>query len=235
MKKILVLALLCLPSAAYCQDQGKAAPAQPPAAGAEPGTEAALRRPDAQGILADLSAALRLSSKQQDRISSAIKKKASEFDKLMKEYGDDTEQEKKWRYKADDARYKMLKIDRDLPDTIRDFLDDEQRDAFDNLIAARKKAAEEAAAKAAEKTEEKAAPAPAPVRKRRLIRVKRLKRVLRKKPASEAERRAAERAAADRQPAAAPDQQAAPAAGQGAASPQSSDVPPDGADAGTYP
>ncbi len=232
MKKILVLALLCLTSAAYCQGQGKTDPAQPPAAGAAPATEAVLRRPDAQGILADLSAALRLSSKQQDRISSAIKKKASDFDKLMTEYGDDTEQEKKWRYKADDARYKMLKIDRDLPDTIRDFLDDEQRDAFDNLIAARKKAAQEAA-RAAEKPETKAVPAP--VKKRRLIRVRRLKRVLRKKPAAAAERRAAERAAADRQPAAAPDQQAAPAAGQGGSSPQSSDVPPDGADAGTYP
>lgn len=231
MKRTLVLALLCLTAAAYGQEPSRA-DAQPPAPA--PGAELVLRRPDAQGILADLSATLRLSSKQQDRLSSAIKKKASEFDKLMKEYENDSEQEKKWRYRADDDRYKMLKIDRDLPDAIRELLDDEQRDAFDNLIAARKKAAEEAAVRAAEKTEAKAAPAPAPVKKRRLIRVKRLKRVLRKKPVTAAERRAEERAAAA-QPAPTQDQQAAPAAAQGTAPSQGADVPPDGADAGTYP
>jgi hypothetical protein len=164
MKKLLVFAILCLPAAAYCQELSRADLNAPPGIGA--GGESAsetVQRPDAQGIMADLSTSLRLSSKQEQRISSAIKKKASEFDKLMKEYAKTSEEEKKWRFKANEAHYGMLKINRSLPETVREYLDDEQREAFDAMIAAKRKPA----------VKQAAPPAPKPaVRKKRLVKRK---------------------------------------------------------------
>ena len=100
-----------------------------------------VQRPDADRVIAETSSALRLSSKQEERIPSAVNKKTAEFDKLMKEYEKSSAEERKWRYKMNDARHAMQKIHRELPDTVREYLDDEQRQEFDELVAESRKPA----------------------------------------------------------------------------------------------
>lgn len=163
MKKILVCALLGLPAAVYCQELttvelGGAPAMQEPEAGASE----ALQRPDAQRIMSGLSAELRLSSKQEERIGAAVRKKTEEFEKLMREYEKNSAEEKKWRYKANESRYGMARIHRELPDTVREFLDDEQREAYDRLLEAERKPA--APAVAAQES------APKPAKKKKLVR-----------------------------------------------------------------
>lgn len=167
MKKILVCVLLCLPAAAYSQELttvelGGAPAAQEP----EADVREALQRPDAQRIMSGLSAELRLSSKQEERIGAAVRRKTEEFEKLMREYEKNSAEEKKWRYKANESRYGMVRIRRELPDTVREFLDDEQREAYDRLLEAARKPAAPAAA------EEESAPKPA--KKKKLVRRKKV-------------------------------------------------------------
>lgn len=172
MRKIIVFALFCLPGALCAQGLNKADLNEMPGVRAqEEKAVSPVPRPDADGIMADLSATLRLSSKQEKRIASAIKKEASRFDKMLKEYEKCVEEEKAWRYKANDARYEMVRLNRSIPDVIRDYLDDEQRENFDALVAEKRR---RAAAKAAAETRKPAAKKPAakPVRKKRLIRRK---------------------------------------------------------------
>lgn len=166
--RTLLLTALLLPAVAFGQELTSADLEGTPGL-KETGAET-VRRPDTQRIMSELSAGLRLSSKQEDRIGSAVKKKASEFDRLMKEYERYAAEEKKWRLKANEARYGMLKINRDLPDTVREFLDDEQREAYDALLDAAAKPAGPAAKPAAQrpaakkkilKRKKAAAPAPA--------------------------------------------------------------------------
>ncbi|OIO00254.1 MAG: hypothetical protein AUJ51_10695 [Elusimicrobia bacterium CG1_02_56_21] len=156
MKKILILALLALPAAAYCQQAEDVDPAASDQAGYADSLEP-VQRPDTQKIMSELSISLRLSSKQEERISSAVNKKMAQFDKVMKEYDRNSKEEKKWRYKMNANRYEMLKMNRDLPDAIREYLDDEQRQSYDEMLEAREK---------------EAAPAVKPVKKKRLIRRK---------------------------------------------------------------
>lgn len=145
MKKLLILALLSLPLAAFSQELSNAELEDMPAAkGAK--TEALesaepVQRPDAQKIMSELSTALRLSSKQEERLTSAINKRMAQFDKLMKEYDKNSAEEKKWRYKMNANRYEMLKLNREMPDAIREFLDDDQRQNYDGLEAAKRKPA----------------------------------------------------------------------------------------------
>lgn len=142
MRKLLILALLSLPAAVYSQELSQAELAEAPAAKtAGPGeadSAEPVARPDAQKIMSELSAALRLSSKQEERLSSAINKKMGEFDKLMKEFDKNSAEEKKWRSRMNSNRYEMLKLNREMPDTIREFLDDDQRQSYDELLLAGK-------------------------------------------------------------------------------------------------
>ncbi|MDA8132407.1 MAG: hypothetical protein M0011_12970 [Elusimicrobia bacterium] len=208
MRKLLISALLLLPAAGY--SQGTDAEGWPKML--EP-----VKRPDPQVIMGDLSTSLKLSSKQEERISGALKKKSAEFDKLMKEYDGNAEEEKKWRIKANEVRHEMAKVSSSIPDTIREYLDDEQRESFDALVEAKKKPA--AAAAAAEDEQ-----APKPVKKRRLVRRKKAapaaaaptpaeeeggvmvdseapkKRPVRKKPAPKAKSPAAEEVPAAEEP-----------------------------------
>ncbi|PKM98542.1 MAG: hypothetical protein CVU79_02635 [Elusimicrobia bacterium HGW-Elusimicrobia-3] len=158
MKKLIISALLLLPAAAYCQGLSKTDLEAMPGLG-EPRGEA-VQRPDARRIMSELSTALRLSSKQEDRISAAVRKKTAEFEKLMKEYDRNSAEEKKWRFKMNENRYSMLKINKDMPDLVREFLDDEQREAYDAMLEAASKPAAEAAAP------------PKPARKKVLVRRK---------------------------------------------------------------
>jgi len=144
MRKIIVSALLLLPAAAYSQGLSKTDLEAMPGLN-EPRGEA-VQRPDARKIMSELSAALRLSSKQEDRIGAAVRKKTAEFEKLMKEYDRNSAEEKKWRFKMNENRYSMLKINKDMPDLVREFLDDEQREAYDAMLEAANKPAAEAAA-----------------------------------------------------------------------------------------
>ncbi len=166
MKKIVIFALLAIPAAAYCQgsrDSGLDG-AGLSAANAVDSLDP-VQRPDSQRIMSELSTVLRLSSKQEERITSAVKKKTAEFDKLMKEYDKNSAEEKKWRYKMNSNRHDMLKLNRELPDAIRDLLDDEQRQSYDEMLqAARKPPEAELAKPAADEN------TPKPVKKKRLIR-----------------------------------------------------------------
>lgn len=239
MKKLLILALLALPAAAWSQELSKADLEETPAAQAAAAESLEpVQRPDAQKIMSELSAALRLSSKQEDRISSAINKRTAQFDKLLKEYEKNLAEEKKWRYKMNASRYEMVKMNRELPDAIREFLDDDQRQSYDELLEAKKPDA--AAVEQAPAGDEAAAK---PVKKKRLIRRKKLpageaaaaeeeagqtmvdkdtqpaprkmKKVLRKKPAPRAEAVEAEEPAG--------------------AAPTGQEAPAEEGDAGSYP
>jgi len=137
--------------------------------------EAQFQRPDAQRILSDLSAELRLSSKQEQRITDVVKKKAKEFDKLFSEYEKASAEEKKWRTKVSDLKYGMNGINKGIPDAIRDFLDDEQRQTFDSMlenVRASRAAAAEAKQEAAPAP---AAAAPKQAKKRKLIKKKKMR------------------------------------------------------------
>lgn len=142
MRKLLLTALLLLPAAAYSQElSGAELDAIPGVRGAagEAAAGETVMRPDPQRIMSELSTGLRLSSKQEDRIGAAVKKKAAEFDRLLKEYEKCIAEEKRWRLKANEARYAMTKMNRAMPDTVREFLDDEQREAYDELLESGRK------------------------------------------------------------------------------------------------
>ena len=169
MKRLLILTLLALPAAAAAQALNAADLDAVPAVKSEEGAPETLRRPDSPAILAELSTALRLSSKQEERISAAVNRKTKEFDRLMKDYDKNLIEEKKWLYKVNESRHGMVKINREMPDLVREFLDDEQRQAYDKLLEAKRKPAPAAAAAAAQE-----GPAVKPVKKRRLVRRKKV-------------------------------------------------------------
>lgn len=98
-----------------------------------------IQRPDAKRIMTGLSPALRLSSKQEERIGGAITKKSGEFDKLLKEYDKASAEEKRWQEKVEALKSRMRDINSSLPDVIRGYLDDEQEQNFDGMLEARKK------------------------------------------------------------------------------------------------
>jgi len=146
-----------------------------------------LQRPDAENILADLRGELRLSSKQEERIAAAINKKGKDFDKLMKDYDRNSVEEKKWLYKMNESRHGMVKINKEMPDLVRDFLDDDQRQTYDSMLEnIRKSRAAAAEAKkeapvAASEIKNEAVPAepvvaaPKPLKKRKLVRKRKLR------------------------------------------------------------
>lgn len=135
--------------------------------------EAGIQRPDSQRVLAELTAELRLSAKQEERITDAVDKKSREFDKLLKEYDKVSAEEKKWRFKGNELKYRMNTINKGMPDLIRDFLDDDQRQNYDVMLAAKDKPAQ-----AKVNQEEPAAVSNTlqPAKKKRLIRRKKLPR-----------------------------------------------------------
>ena len=185
MNKLLILTLLALPAAAAAQELSTAnlEGAAPAAAQAAPAADQ-LKRPDAPAMMAELSSALRLSSKQEDRISAAIGKKTKEFDRLMKEYEKNSAEEKKWRARTNENRYGLQKINRDMPDLVREFLDDEQRENFDKLLEARRKPAP---APAETVQAAKGPPPGGPAKKRRLVKRKKVKGAPGARPAEGAE------------------------------------------------
>ena len=166
------LALLAAPLKAAA-GRGVKAGAAAPAAAAE------VRRPDAQKVLADLTAKLRLSSQQQERITADVDQKSKDFDKLYSEYARTTAEEKKWRAQANDLKTEMARVYKDMQTAIRDFLDDDQRQSYDALLAARNKQSSlngRQADPAASGIEAGSAPAPKTVvKKRKLVKRKKLK------------------------------------------------------------
>gem|GEM_PF-1106357 len=135
-----------------------------------PAQEQPIPRPDAMRVLAELGPELRLSSRQEERISAAVEKKGREFDTIFEDYDKAAAEEKKWRFKVNELKYRLNSVNRSIPDAVRDFLDDEQRQNFDAMLEARR------GPKTAAPPEMKpgAVPAPAadtgrPARKKRLI------------------------------------------------------------------
>ncbi|MEI7480814.1 MAG: hypothetical protein WCK75_00545 [Elusimicrobiota bacterium] len=163
-RKVIICAALALlaPSVKAADQLLPALPGMETAMSA-PAAEADIQRPDSQKVLADLSADLRLSTKQEQRIKSAVDKKSKNFDKLFKEYDKASAEEKKWRFKVNELKYEMTRISKDLPDAIREFLDDDQRQTYDAMLAARKKPAEASV------------DASKPVKKRKVIKRKKAK------------------------------------------------------------
>lgn len=168
MKTLLFSAFLFLPFFAFAADSDvEVLPGLDEIKTETPRVDGALQRPDAQKIMSEISELLHLSSKQEDRISRAITKKTREFDSNMEDYEENSAQEKKWRFKMDANVSAMKKVGEDLPDVVRDFLDDEQRQAYDDFLAARSKPAPSAVEAPA--TGRKTA---GPAKKRKLIRRK---------------------------------------------------------------
>jgi len=141
-KLIICAALALLAPSVKADDQLLPALPGMEAAVSAPAAEADIQRPDSQKVLADLTADLRLSTKQEKRIKAVVDKKSKNFDKLFKDYDKASAEEKQWRVKVNDLKYEMTKISKELPDAIREFLDDDQRQAYDALLAARKKPAD---------------------------------------------------------------------------------------------
>jgi len=185
MKKLIIAAALAWPFAlAGAQDQPTALLDSLPGLGREPkegpvaaadsaggprqaGVTEAVQRPDLQKTILELSA-LRLSSKQEERLSGAIGRKTEEFDRLMNEYDKTSAEEKKWRSKADSQRQELLKINQAMPDLIRDYLDEEQRQSYNAMLDAKNKPAIAETPAASDEII-----APKPVKKRRVLRKKR--------------------------------------------------------------
>jgi hypothetical protein len=177
MKKVIISALLAWPFAlAAAQDQSLSLLDSLPGLGREPKEESvteAPQRPDPQKTIGELSS-LRLSSKQEERLLAAMGKKTKEFDKLMEEYNATSYEEKKWRSKADGQRQELLTINQDMPDLIRGYLDEEQRQSYNDMLDAKNKPAPKEEPAITEKPavyDEIAAPKP--VKKRRVLRKKR--------------------------------------------------------------
>ena len=178
MKKLIIAAALAWPFAmAGAQDLSPVSLDSLPGLGGKPKEEPvteSLQRPDPQKIMQELSA-LRLSSKQEERLLGAIGKKTKEFDKRMKKYDKTSAEEKKWRSEADSQRQGLLEINQAMPDLIRDYLDEEQRQSYNAMLDAKNKPAPEEKQAIAQTP---AAPgeiaAPKPVKKRRGLRKKRL-------------------------------------------------------------
>ncbi|HBA59744.1 MAG TPA: hypothetical protein DCZ92_02755 [Elusimicrobia bacterium] len=171
MKILLLFVLLFLPFRASASDANMdVLPGLEALKTDTPAGEAALQRPDAQKIMSEISEILHLSSKQEDRISRAVNKKTREFDGNMDDYEENSAQEKKWRFKMNENLAAMKKINEDMPDVVRDFLDDEQRQAYDDFLAARNKPVPAEAVAPADG--ENDGPAARPAKKRKLIRRK---------------------------------------------------------------
>ncbi|MCX5784425.1 MAG: hypothetical protein NTX59_01920 [Elusimicrobia bacterium] len=177
MKKIMIAAILAWPFAfAGAQDSNPASADGQQGAADEPTAESveAVQRPNSQRIMLELSP-LRLSSKQESRLTDAIDKKAKEFDRLMKEYDKTSAEEKNLRYKVDGQRRGLLQINRSISDLIKDSLDEEQRQSYAAMLDAKNKSApqEEPAVAETPAVPGKSA-APKPVRKHRVLKKKRL-------------------------------------------------------------
>ena len=166
MKKTLIFMALALlaPSVGAEEPSLQGLPGMDPDAA----ESAQLQRPDAARILSDLSAELRLSSKQEERITAAVNRKGKDFDKLLKEYDKASAEEKKWRYKVNELKYGMNGISKGIPDVIREFLDDDQRQNFDSLLENLRHSRSAAVTREAA-PDEPAVDAPKPAKKRRLV------------------------------------------------------------------
>ena len=117
-----------------------------------------IRRPESTRIVLSISTKLRLSTKQEERITNALKKETRKFDKAFDSYRMAEEKEKKWRAEMNNLRYDMLKINMGISDVVRDYLDEEQKEIFDTMI------------------EQRMAPKKTPKKKRKRVKRKRVKK-----------------------------------------------------------
>ena len=96
-----------------------------------------IRRPEADRIVLSISTKLRLSTKQEERIVDVLKKETRKFDKTFDAYQEAEEKEKKYRAEMNNLRHDMLSINMGISNVIRDYLDEEQKEAFDRMIEQR--------------------------------------------------------------------------------------------------
>ncbi|MCX5792522.1 MAG: hypothetical protein NTY45_09995, partial [Elusimicrobia bacterium] len=175
MKNSLLFMFLFFPAFAFAGSDPEPLPGVDEVKTAAPEAPAVIQRPDAQKIMTEITQALKLSSRQEDRIAKAVNRKTGDFDDSMAKYEKYSAEEKKWRAKMEENRLAMEKINRDMPDLIREYLDEEQRQAYDDLLAAKNKpaaAAEEPAAGPAVEPAAAGDPAAPARKKKRIIRRK---------------------------------------------------------------
>lgn len=98
-------------------------------------TELTIKKPDSEEIVSYLTMPLRFSSKQENRIKSALKNIEKKFGKLSREHALAVAEVKKWRFKINDLRYRMNKLNKTVPDVILPLLDSEQREKFNQMLA----------------------------------------------------------------------------------------------------
>ncbi|MFH1619552.1 MAG: hypothetical protein ABIG11_06565 [bacterium] len=91
--------------------------------------------PSADKIVSDISMPLRLSSRQEERIKSALKSLQKKFRRLDKDFKEASSEARKWRFRANDLRYEMLKLQKTIPDIVRPLLDPEQKERYDAMLA----------------------------------------------------------------------------------------------------
>ncbi|MBU2530573.1 MAG: hypothetical protein KKD35_05985, partial [Elusimicrobia bacterium] len=96
-----------------------------------------IQRPQADKIVLSISTKLKLSTKQEERIGDALKKETQKFDKTFEDYTEAEEKEKKYRAEMNEFRHEMLLINMGITNVIRDYLDEEQKEAFDTMIEQR--------------------------------------------------------------------------------------------------
>lgn len=134
--------------------------------------EEIVQRPDAETVVTGLGA-LRLSAKQEGRITNAINKRSMEFDKLLKEYDRTLEMDKETHERIKALKQELAAAGKGMPELVKEFLDEDQLQAYDSILAEQNKPIVPEV-----KVEEK--PAPVPVKaakthkKRRLVKRKRL-------------------------------------------------------------
>ncbi|HNT97183.1 MAG TPA: hypothetical protein PKK31_02830 [Elusimicrobiales bacterium] len=131
----MILLPACLAAAALLAPVSFAADLEVPP---EPGA-LSVSRPEAGAVITDLGGRLKLSARQEERISGAIQKQTRDFDTIFKEYEAAAAEEKKWRYRMNETRYRLSLISRGIPDLVREYLDEEQREAFDELLEERRR------------------------------------------------------------------------------------------------
>jgi len=139
--------------------------------------EEEIKRPEPMTILNLISTELRLSSKQEDRIKKSLEKEVKDFDKIMSEYEKKYKELKKLEYETNELKYKMIKINKNIPDVIREFLDDEQKIKFDKIINPPPKKESKEVKEEKKEPDEKISEQTKPTKKKKIL-VKRKKKPL---------------------------------------------------------
>jgi len=97
-------------------------------------------RIDTEKVIDELSPMLKFSSRQEERVRSAIRSEEQKYRKIEDRYQQARSEERKWRVAANDLKYELNKTSKNVPDIVRPLLDPEQRELYDKVLEAKKMA-----------------------------------------------------------------------------------------------